>query len=476
MMFKLVQGERFNPSSNPSVIEGIRVESREGLLVVKTKLTNRADTTSFKYPVLLPNDDPLVEQLIREEHRFNHHGGIQYLMGKLREKVWILQGRKAIKRVINKCVICKLHSSKAPTVPEAPLPEDRVKDAKAFEVVGVDLAGPLFLKSEGKAWIVLFTCAVFRCVHLELVQSLSTEAFLLAFHRFVSRRGRPSVVYSDNGTNFVGAENLFKKMDWRRIQRESGVQRIQWKFNPPSAAWWGGWWERLIRSVKDLLKKMLGHKKLRYVQMETVLCEAESIINGRPLTYVTEDPDDLIPITPSMFLRDVQESKFPEAVALDGDGLRSSHWRLQQLKEELRGRFRKEYLSLLIQRRKGKQPHQFRVGDIVHVATDNRKRLEWPLGRILELLPGKDGKVRVGKVKTSSGVLLRPLQRLFPMEVSTADSIPGESVSAKIKSEKAKVNDLDQIQVEDASVVRTRRGRLVKKPARYINLAFKLQV
>jgi hypothetical protein len=118
------------------------------------------------------------------------------------------------------------------------------------------------MKDGSKSWFVIFTCASFRCEHWELVNSLSTGAFLLALQKFICRRGRPVTVYSDNGTNFHGADNLFKSLDWQLINEYAGVRRIQWRFNPPSAAWWGGWWERLIRSTKDLLRKMLGHRKL----------------------------------------------------------------------------------------------------------------------------------------------------------------------------------------------------------------------
>jgi hypothetical protein len=261
-------------------------------------------------------------------------------------------------------------------------------------------------------------------------------------------------------------------MDWKRIERETRVSRIQWKFNPPSAAWWGRWWERLIRSIKDLIKRMLGHQKLNYVQLETSLCEVEAVMNGRPLTYVTEDPEDLIPLSPRMFLQDIQESQFPEGEVLDGDGLRNTYNGLKELKEELRCRFRKEYLSQLITRGKGKKPREFLVGDVVLVGSDNRKRLDWPLGRIEELLVGKDGKFRVAKVKTATGVFVRPLQRLYPLEVSSDESVPvSEIVKVKAVKDAACTKSVD---VHALPEVRTRRGRLVKPPVRlgYVNLSY----
>ena len=129
--------------------------------------------------------------------------------------------------VLTKCVRCRRFTAKSVDTPAPPLPEDRVRDALIFEVTGVDVAGPTYLKGGEKTWILLFTCAVYRAVHLKLITSLSTPEFMLGLRRFVARRGRPKVIYSDNGTNFVGTENLLKTLDWDLIVWESSVRRIQ---------------------------------------------------------------------------------------------------------------------------------------------------------------------------------------------------------------------------------------------------------
>ncbi|XP_035217445.1 uncharacterized protein LOC118190781 [Stegodyphus dumicola] len=164
-----------------------------------------------------------------------------------KEEFWIIGARRRIRSVVKQCVRCKRFSAKPPTTAPIQLPLDRVRDAFAFEVTGIDLCGPLILKNKNKTWVVLFTCAVYRCVHLELVTSVSTECFIQAFRRrFIARRGRPSTVYSDNGTNFVGTSALLKKVDWVKVIAQETLHPITWKFIPPTAAWWGGWWERLI--------------------------------------------------------------------------------------------------------------------------------------------------------------------------------------------------------------------------------------
>lgn len=178
----------------------------------------------------------MVELLIRETHENMNHAGVQSVMCQLREKYWIIQMRKTVRRIILKCVICKRQCSKPMKASPGALPLNRVRDAAVFEVTDVDFAGPLYLRGQQKAWICLFTCAVYRAVHLELVTSLSTAAFLDALDNFIGRRNRPSVIYSDNGTNFVGANSAFEKLNWDIIAKTSSAKRIQWIFNPPAAA------------------------------------------------------------------------------------------------------------------------------------------------------------------------------------------------------------------------------------------------
>ena len=463
-MFRLVQIDSFEiKNKERPIIAGFKVNKKEdGIIYLKTRLENRKDSALFRHPILLPNNCQVVDQLIREEHIKNNHAGIQTLMGILREKVWILQTRKAIKRIISQCVKCRRHTTKSPGVHPAPLPSNRVKDAKTFQITGVDLAGPLFLKKNVKAWVVIFTCAIYRGVHLEMVTSLSTEDFLLALHRFVSRRGRPDVIYSDNGTNFVGAANLFNRLDWDKISKETRTQRIKWIFNPPSAAWWGEWWERLVRTLKGLLKRVLGRDRLLEVQLQTCLCEIEATMNCRPLTYVTEDSEDLIPLSPQMFMSDLKSSDFPEEACLDADELRAKFKGLGKLKEELRSRFRKEYLAQLVHRGKSKKIVEFQVGDIVLVGSDNKKRQDWPIAKIIELIPGSDGNIRVAKIKTASGDFVRPLQRLYPLEVTSGDLMP----KFPIRKEPKENYTLESKPSQSHQVIKTRSGRAVKKPDR----------
>ncbi|GBM76251.1 hypothetical protein AVEN_105431-1 [Araneus ventricosus] len=136
-------------------------------------------------------------------------------------------------------------------------------------MTGVDLAGPLFLRNGSKVWIVLFTCAVYRAVHLELLASLTSDSFLMAFRRFIARRGRPRTVYSDNGTNFRGGYDELSTLYWEKSMREANINEILWKFNSPSSSWWGGFWEWLVRVIKELLRRSLGKSILSFEDCAT---------------------------------------------------------------------------------------------------------------------------------------------------------------------------------------------------------------
>jgi len=232
-------------------------------------------------------------------------------------------------------------------VPEAPLPFNRIKQAGVFEVIGIDLGGPLHLQDNQKSWFVIFTCAVYRAIHLELVTSLSTEGFLQAFRRFVGRRGRPLL---------------------------------------------------------------------------TVLIDTEEIINSRPLTYCTEDINDLIPLTPNLFIRDSKSGGVPDLDVVDSKSLVSRLKYRQSLRGDLRRRFRVEYLGLLVHRMKTSQKADIKVGDLVLIHSDLKKRVDWPLGKIEELFKGKDGVIRVARVKTSHGILIRPIKKLVTLEINSEDS------------------------------------------------------
>ncbi|GBO33535.1 hypothetical protein AVEN_139183-1 [Araneus ventricosus] len=237
IIFRIVQKETFQGEDDKKLKFLFVYKDEDGLLRVKIKIIYRKDTENFRKPVLLPSEHEVVSRLICFHHEKNSHCGVQTLINILRETYWILRGRKSVRRVISSCVICKRYSSKNLECVTAPLPENRVCDAAVFQIAGIDTAGSLFLKGNQKVWVLLFTCAVYKAVHLELLSGVSTEAFLMALRRFVARRGRCSIIYCDNGTNFVGAANVLRTLDWKEVIKYGTVNSIDWKFNPPTAGW-----------------------------------------------------------------------------------------------------------------------------------------------------------------------------------------------------------------------------------------------
>ena len=304
---------------------------------------------------------------------------------------------------------------------------------------------------------------MYRAVHLELLSDISTDTFSLALRRFVARRGRCSIIYCDNGTNFVGAANLLNSLDWDQIVENGSVNRIQWKFNPPTASWWGGWWERLIRVMKDVLRRVIGRACLSYEEMITVLCDCESIINSRPLTYISERDADFVPLSPSLFLQDIKEVGVPDCDAADHKSLNKRIKYRLSLQKDLRRRFRSEYLGSLVQRPKQQKWSTISVGDVVLVGNDNQKHINWPLGRVTEIIPGKDGITRLVRLKTARGEILRPIQRLFPLEI-TCDM--AKDVKAKVQQEQVPPSEMSQIQAVDPEGPLLQTGRIVHGPKR----------
>ena len=308
----------------------------------------------------------------------------------------------------------------------APLPRPRLHSLRAFERVGIDYAGPYLTKQgRGKArmkrYLCLFTCLATRAVHLEMSYSLDTDSFINAFVRMTSRRGTPVYVISDNGTNFVGAERelreLVHALDKDKIAGETTKYHpIDWKFNPPSAPHFGGVFEAMVKSAKKAMKAVLGNADITDEDLQTAICGAERLLNSRPITYVSSDPNDLSPLTPNHLIVGQMGGVFAPEV-LDAYNPKKRWHRIQQLLQHFWKRWRKEFLPRLNVSKKWFHPkHNLKEGDVVLIAEPKANRGEWPLGRIIESYPGSDGLVRVVKLKSKNKEYIRPVHQLCPLE------------------------------------------------------------
>ncbi|XP_055633325.1 uncharacterized protein LOC129773706 [Toxorhynchites rutilus septentrionalis] len=263
---------------------------------------------------------------------------------------------------------------------------------------------------------------------MEHVTDLSTERFLQALRRFISRRGRCTDIFSDNGTNFVGAKNkmceLFDLLKDQRhhdaISKECANEGMQWHFIPPAAPHFGGLWEAAVRSAKFHLLRVLGENPVCQEDFSTLLVQVEACLNSRPLTPMSDDPTDLETLTPAHFLTGDSLQNIPEPDYSTVQLNRLSRWQLVQRQlQDFWKRWRTEYLSQLQARSKNwKSPIKLDIGMLVIMVDGNNPPMLWKKGRIEELHPGKDGIVRVVTVRTSSGLFKRPVAKLclLPME------------------------------------------------------------
>jgi len=387
-------------------------------------------TSDCATPMILPYKSDLFKLLVLQTHMDHAHPGPEWTFFHLRKEFWAARARRTIKEILLRCIRCKKMRARVAQQQMAPLPTFRHQEnPRPYTHVGVDYAGPIPCYDEDgkqvKTWISIFTCFQIRHVHLELVTSCSAEDFLLAMRRFIALYGCSSFWYSDNSKTFKRSAKevaaLSKLIENKDIQNAIKSKGITWKFITEHAPWHGALYERLIRSVKDSLKGAIGNEKLSIVQFQTALLEAAAIVNSRPLAEVTDDASDPLPVSPSMLLHgyDLENRPYPVALKVTNDkGLALLWKRRLQLQHQLMTRFAMNYITDLRERQKWKKKYpNLKVGQLVLVDTPGKKRLQWPLGRIVEILPGRDNLTRSVRVKANDGTFRRPIQRLVPLEV-----------------------------------------------------------
>lgn len=397
---------------------------REGLIRVGGRLRYSLLPYGSRHPVLLAKTSHLSTLVCRRWHKLTGHSGPRLMSTLINRQYWIVSLRSVIHSVIVQCTRCVRLRASAPQPLMADLPETRVQQCRPFSRVGVDYAGPILMREHRlrksrtyKVYIAVFVCFSVKAVHLELVSDLSTEAFLAAFDRFSSRRGLPIAIYSDCGTNFVGAAKQLRQL----INREESQATIsaaastcEWHFNPPSAPHFGGLWEAAVRSAKRLLVRIMGVHTFTYEELTTVLCRIEAVLNSRPLTPATNDPNDLESLTPGHFLIGQPLLAIPPRVPDVPDRPIVNRWKLlNQCHQAFWRRWSTEYLHTLQERVKWTDnPPNIKINDMVTIRDNTAPPLEWRLGRVTELLPGPDGVVRVARVLTSRGTVTRPVVKL----------------------------------------------------------------
>ncbi|KAI2663445.1 Methionine--tRNA ligase [Labeo rohita] len=355
----------------------------------------------------------------------------------MRRYYWILRGREAIRRHQLSGVECQRWRAK-PNIPKmAELPPARLHLMKpAFYSTGVDCFGPFLIKrgrSNEKRWGIVFKCMTTRCVHLDLLSNMDTDSFLMAVRRMVARRGTPSEILVDQGTNFRGGDKelqtAFTAMS-PHLQTLSANQKIQFHYNPPNAPHFGGMWEREIRSVKSALHTIVGSQILTEEVLRTLLAEVEAILNAKPLGYVSSDvawvvviadPD---PVTPNYLLMGRPDASLPQVVYPESEILSRRRWQHSQvMADQFWTSFIKNYLPAL-------QPRQKWMSDsdnltprtVVMIIDHQLPRGLWPVGKVITTYPGSDGRVRSAKIEVRNKLYHRPVARLITLPAIPDDN------------------------------------------------------
>ncbi|XP_062703517.1 uncharacterized protein LOC134285973 [Aedes albopictus] len=371
-----------------------------------------------KYPVVLPKGHPITDLLLDWYHRKFRHANNETVVNEVRQKFFVPKLRSCVRSVAKRCQWCRVYKA-VPAVPKmSQLPRSRVTPfVRPFTFVGIDYFGPYLVKigrSAVKRWVAIFTCLTVRAIHMEVVHSLSTDSCKKAVRRFIARRGAPQEVYTDNGTNFIGASRELED-EWRKRNINVSLSstftdtNTQWRFNPPSAPHMGGCWERMVRSVKTALGTLPESRKLDDESFMTLLAEAEHMVNSRPLTFLPVDSEEQESLTPNHFLM-LSSSGVRQPIkapACERKALKGSWDLIQQKLDAFWSRWISEYLPVISRRSKWfNHVTPIKEGALV-VIVDGKMRNQWIRGRVSRTYPGKDGAVRLADVNTSTGVLKR---------------------------------------------------------------------
>ena len=303
---------------------------------------------------------------------------------------------------------------------------------RPFAYLGLDAFGPIrvmLLRSEVKRYVIIFVCFNTRGIHLELVNSLSTDSFLNGLIRFVSRRSKPDKIFSDNGTNFVGGHNelmkAWKEVDQKKLGDVARTMGIEWDFNVPLASHQGGVYERMIRTVRRVLESMINpHTRLTDEVLQTFLCQVEYMVNSRPLTKVSDDPLDETALCPNQLLVIGSYVNFPVGIFREADKYRRQWRYVQFLVDHFWKRWVREYLPMLSERPKWqKLRDNVKVGDLILVEDTAVGRYCWPLARVTKVNRSRtDELVRSVGLRSRGKNLVRPITKVVLLEGALAES------------------------------------------------------
>ncbi|CAK1603668.1 unnamed protein product [Parnassius mnemosyne] len=406
-----------------------------GLLRVAGRLNNAEFlSTNTKHPIIIPAKQHVTRLIINDGHAKTLHGGVLQTMAFIRRKFWVINLKSAVRGFIRNCTTCIRDKAETKQQLMGQLPAPRVTPSRAFSSSGVDYAGPIQVRTSkgrghksSKGYICLFVCMSTKAIHLECVTDLTSQAFIAAFRRFVARRGHCSHLWSDNGTNFVGAAKELRRMF--EVGKNNMAKEIAellandgttWHFIPPKAPNFGGLWEAGVKSAKQHLSRISGATRLTYEEMTTLLAQIEACLNSRPLCQMDDTLETLDPLTPGHFLIGEPLIGLPENDYVNKNVNLLTRWQfIQNRIQNFWRRWQADYLQTLQQRYKWQRVVRSpSIGDIVIIKEEDLPPCKWLLGKIITLHPGSDKLVRVVSVRCKGNVVMkRPLSKLILLPI-----------------------------------------------------------
>lgn len=336
---------------------------KDGIMRVGGRLRNSNIPYSQKHPILLPKSHYVTKLIIESEHINGLHSGIQSTLCNLRLKYWPIDGKNQVRSVVRNCIRYVRLDPPATEYIMGDLPETRVSMTRPFLNTGIDYCGPFFIKEKAyrnrhkiKIYVAIFVCFATKAIHIEAVSDMSTETFLAALRRFISRRGHCQRIFSDNGRNFVGANNelmelsnLFASQKHKNdVNNYLTNKSIKWEFIPPNSPHVAGIWEADVKSFKYHLRRVMGNELYTIEQFDTLIIQIEGILNSRPLTSLSSDPNDPIVLTSAHFLIGEFLVNLLEEDLTTTPSKNLSIWQqIQKVRQSFWQRWHKEYLKEL---------------------------------------------------------------------------------------------------------------------------------
>ncbi len=416
----------------------------EGLLRVGGRL-QKATTLTYdrKHPVILPNQHPCVEMILRYVHESNAHAGSGWVKDFIREKYWIMGGLQTVKKYVSRCVICRKFQGKHFQPKMAPLPKWRVDgEAKCFEHVAMDACGPLTVIERsgklGKRDILVFSCLSSRAVNLEVLPDRTIEGFCHAMRRQAAEHGLPKTVRLDNYPSHRGTSKEFDVLfssHARDLRCAGPLYGVTWSWSRLHQPSTNGVVERAVKDAKLAILKTLGKATIDIDDLFTLVKEVKRVINSRPLVASTDSGPEEAPqfLSPHHLLYGYPLSIIPflepnssEGPQGDDASIRKRWLKRQKLLRQFTHLFVNQYLSSLAKMDKWKRNQKNpQIGDLCIIFEPNKKRKDWPLGRIEKLHPSPDGQVRTVTVRTSRGMSERSVRSLIQLR-SEQDKVDEE--------------------------------------------------